>query len=206
MYTASVYENRISQAAKVLQGGGLVACPTDTVFALAADSRNDSAVSRVYDAKGRPANSPLPLLVSGILQVETIVTDMFPQARALMERFWPGPLTIVLPGQSWLPGPLLQDGGVGVRQPDDPICCRLIDKLGAPITGTSANRTGNPPAMTADEARKQLGDAVDFYLDAGEAGGARPSTVVRVTTAGLEVLREGPISAQMLTDTLEAPA
>ena len=121
MYTASVYENRVSHAAKVLKEGGIVACPTDTVFALAADSRNRYAVARVYEAKGRPANSPLPLLVSDIAQVETVAADVSAQARALMERFWPGPLTLVLPGKDWLPSPLLQDGLVGVRQPDDPI-------------------------------------------------------------------------------------
>ncbi|MFC2009187.1 L-threonylcarbamoyladenylate synthase [Chloroflexota bacterium] len=206
MYTASVYENRVSHAAKVLKEGGLVACPTDTVFALAADSRNHDAVARVCEAKGRPANSPLPLLVSDIAQVETVAADVSAQARALMERFWPGPLTLVLPGPEWLPSPLLQDGLVGVRQPDDPICCRLIEKVGAPITGTSANRTGEQPAMTADAAEKQLGRAVDYYLDAGEAGGAQPSTVVRISTDGIRVLREGPISEQAILDALARAA
>jgi len=202
MYTASVYENRVTYAAKILLDGGLVACPTDTVFALAADCRNESAVARVYDAKGRPANSPLPLLVSGMRDVEAIAAEVPQEARVLMERFWPGPLTLILPAQSWLPRPLVQDGGVGVRQPDDPFCCRLIEKVGAPITGTSANRTGEPPAMTADEAEQQLGKAVDYYLDAGVAGGAQPSTVVRITASGVDVLRNGPITEQTLRDTV----
>ena len=201
MYTASVYENRISQAAKVLQEGGIVACPTDTVYALAADCRNSAAVTRIYEAKGRPATAPLPLLVTGLAQVETVPST----ARILMDRFWPGPLTIVLPGQDWLPSPLLQGGLVGVRQPDDSICCRLAEKVGAPITGTSANLTGREPAMTTDEARKQLGDAVDYYLDAGEAGGGQPSTVVVVSADGFQVVRQGPISEQALVEALDGP-
>jgi len=206
MYTASVYENRISHAAAVLRDGGLVACPTDTVYALAADCRSQKAVARVFEAKERPANSPLPLLVSNVAQVETVASDVSAGARILIERFWPGPLTLVLPGQAWLPPALLQDGLVGVRQPDDPICCRLIEKVGAPITGTSANRTGARPAMTAGAAEKQLGKAVDYYLDAGDAGGAQPSTVVMFSADGIRVLREGPISKQVLLDALAQAA
>jgi L-threonylcarbamoyladenylate synthase len=202
MYAASVYENRISYAADVLKNGGIVACPTDTVFALAADCRNEIAVGRVYEAKGRPAHSPLPLLVADIAQTETVVANVTDDAHALMERFWPGPLTLVLPGQDWLPSPLLQNGFVGVRQPDDPICCRLIEKVGAPVTGTSANLTGNKPAMTSSQAEKQLGKSVDYYLDAGEAGGAQPSTVVRLTPDGISLLREGPIPMQAILDAL----
>jgi len=202
LYAASVYENRISHAADVLRNGGIVACPTDTVYALAADCRNASAVAKVYEAKGRPANAPLPLLVHDIEQVEMVVSTLPHHARVLMERFWPGPLTIVLDGQSWLPAPLLQDGKVGVRLPDDPICLRLIERVGAPVTGTSANLTGGRPAMSAGDAERQMGRTVDYYLDAGSAGGAQPSTVIRFSGDDFEVLRTGPIPENDLRQAL----
>jgi L-threonylcarbamoyladenylate synthase len=179
----------------VLRQGGVVAFPTDTVYGLGADIRNPAAVDRVYEIKGRPRGTPLPVLISDTGRINDVVNAPDPFALHLAERSWPGGLTLVLPTTIPLPESLLQDGCVGVRVPDDPICVRLIERFGGPITGTSANRTGSPPAINAKQVRQQLGSNVDYILDAGQAEQAKPSTVVRVTGGAVTVLREGVIPA-----------
>jgi len=198
MLVANSLDRQIRQAVYVLSQGGVVAVPTDTVYGLAADARSAEAVRRVVELKGRAPDAPLPLLVADIAQAETVAGPLAGAARALAVRFWPGALTLVVPSRMELPATVLRDGMVGLRVPDDPVCVRVIRLFGAPVTGTSANLTGNTPAMTPDEVRKQFGNKGDYVLDAGRAGGAAPSSVVRVSDTDLSLLRSGGIPDEEL--------
>ncbi len=193
---ASSLDRQVRYAVYVLTQGGVVAVPTDTVYGLAADARSADAVRRVVDLKGRSPDAPLPLLIADVAQAETIAGPLSGAARALAARFWPGALTLVLPTSIDLPASVVRDGAVGLRVPDDPICCRVIELFGGPVTGTSANLTGKPPAMTPDEVRKQFGKRIDYILEAGRAGDAPPSTVVRVSDTDLAVLRSGAVAEE----------
>ena len=201
MLVANSYDRQIGNAARVLSEGGVVAFPTDTVYGLGADINNPAAVDRIYEIKGRPKGSPLPVLISDISHITDVVSDPEPFAIHLASLCWPGGLTLVVPTNLPLPGSLLQDGCVGVRVPDDPICIRLIERFGGPITGTSANRTGSPPATNAKQVKDQLGKSVDYILDAGDAQQAKPSTVVRVARGEVTLLREGVVSASAIMKT-----
>ena len=196
MLAANSYDRQIGEAARVLADGGVVAYPTDTVYGLGADIHNPEAIERVFEIKGRPADAPLPVLLSGVEQLTAVVDSPPNAAYELADRFWPGALTLVMRTSLSLPSALLREGRVAVRVPDDPMCRRLIERLGSPITGTSANKTGGPAATAADEVRAQLGDTVDYILDAGRSGGSLPSTVVEVDEAGLRILREGAIPSE----------
>lgn len=201
MLVANSFDRQIGDAVRTLKEGGVVAFPTDTVYGLGADIHNPAAVERIYEIKGRPQGSPLPVLISDISRLTDVVTDPEPFALHLAGLCWPGGLTLVLPTTLPLPGALLQDGCVGVRVPDDPVCIRMIERFGGPVTGTSANLTGHPPAVNAGQVKKQLGDSVDYILDAGQAQQEKPSTVVRLLHGELVVLREGVISAAAILKT-----
>lgn len=204
MYAASVYDHRIEDAARVLADGSIVAFPTDTVYGLGVDVFNADALERLRAAKGRQEDTPFPVLIAGMEQLEEVVQPVPPEVGPLTEKFWPGALTLVLPTSVALPPALLRDGRVGVRLPDDPICRRLILKFGRPITGTSANVSGQPPAMTAADVKRMLGNKVDYILDAGNAQGARPSTVLSLAPGEARILREGAIASDVLLETVRA--
>lgn len=184
----------------MLSQGGVVAFPTDTVYGLGADIHDPSAIDRVYEIKGRPKDAPLPVLIADISRIADVVDSPEPFALHLAELAWPGGVTLVLPTNLPLPSAVLQDSCVGVRVPDDPFCLRLLNTFGGPITGTSANRSGSPPAINAKQVKAQLGDAIDYILDIGEAQQKKPSTVVRVRGETVEVLREGVVSANAIMD------
>lgn len=198
MLAANSYDRQIGEAARVLADGGVVAYPTDTVYGLGADILNPEAIERVFEIKGRPADAPLPVLLSGVEQLAAVVDSPPNAAHELASQFWPGALTLVMRTSLSLPAALLREGRVAVRVPDDPMCRRLIERLGRPITGTSANKTGCPAATTGDEVRAQLGDTVDYVLDAGRSGGGLPSTVVQVTDDEVTILRQGAIPADVI--------
>ncbi len=203
MLVANSYDRQIGDAARVLSEGGIVAFPTDTVYGLGADIHNTAAVDRIYEIKGRPKGSPLPVLISDISKLTDVVSDPDPFVLHLAALCWPGGLTIVTPTSIPLPSALLQDGCVGVRVPEDPICLRLINRFGGPITGTSANRTGSPSALNAKEVKEQLGSSVDYILDAGQAQQIKSSTVVRIARGEVSILREGVIPSSSILETWE---
>jgi L-threonylcarbamoyladenylate synthase len=203
MLVANSYDRQIGDAARVLAEGGVVAFPTDTVYGLGADIHNAKAVDRIYEIKGRPRGNPLPVLINDISHITDVVSDPEPFVLYLASLCWPGGLTIVTPTSIPLPDALLQDGCVGVRVPEDPICLRLIERFGGPITGTSANRTGSPSATSAKQVRDQLGASVDYILDAGQSQQIKPSTVVRVAGGKVSIVREGVISAASILETWE---
>lgn len=181
-------------AATVLEDGGTIVLPTDTVYGIAALVTDHDAVDRLLDIKQRPPDIHLAVLVAEPGQVLRISQDRRPQVAALMRAFWPGPLTLVLPLATELvsglgPG----DGTVGVRCPDYSLA-RAIAFLVGPIATSSANVHGRPPATTAIEAVEQL-PGVDLVIDAGPIDGGVPSTVVDLTGPDPVVLREGPVAS-----------
>lgn len=188
----------IEQAVAVLRDGGLVAYPTDTVYGLAAMPTDDRAVARLFEAKKRALDRAVPLLIASPADVALAVDEVPGVARRLMRAFWPGALTIVFRTATDFRSAAV-DRTVALRVPDHPMPRELAKLLGSPITGTSANVSGGPEPLTADDVRSQLGDAVDLIIDGGRCAGGRPSTVVDCTTEPPRVLREGAISREELT-------
>ena len=184
----------IHAAAAVLGDGGVVAFPTETFYGLGADALNPKAVARIFKVKSRSASKPLLVLVDSVDMVVTIAADIPRAARVLMQRHWPGALTLVLPAQPHVPPEITAlTGTVGVRLSPHPVARALVSALGRPITAPSANREGDPAPSTAAEVLAGLGDAVDFVLDGGATAGGAPSTVIDVTTDPPRVLRDGAV-------------
>ena len=188
---------------RVRQRGGVLAVPTETYYALAVDPYNAEAVARVQAIKGRPDGKPLLILISERTQLADLVAHVPPVAQALMDAFWPGPLTIVFPADPRLPrGVTAGTGTVGVRQSAWPALVPILSRIGA-VTGTSANRSGEPPLQTARDVDAALGEQLDLIFDAGRTPGGLPSTLV--TACGDPVLlREGPIPRAALEQALAA--
>ncbi len=182
----------VAAATRALAEGGIVAIPTDTVYGLAVDPFRAGATDRIFAAKRRPRDVNLPLLVSGVDQALSVSTAVPALALELMARYWPGPLTIVIPAKAGLAADLGDDDvTVGVRAPDHPVPLALCAAVG-PLATTSANRHGEPPMTTAAEVDATFGDALPLVLDGGLCAGS-PSTVVDCTGEELKLLREGRI-------------
>jgi L-threonylcarbamoyladenylate synthase len=179
-------------AVRVLRNGGVIAMPTDSFYALGACVFDEAAVRRVCAIKGRRAHKPILVLIADRTQLPSLVARVPRAAEVLMDRFWPGPLTIVFPAAPRLPAELTAGTGtIGVRQPAHPLLQRLLRETG-PLTGTSANRSGAEPARTAQDVAEALGSEVDLIVGGGPSSGSLPSTVVE-TVGAVRVLREGPI-------------
>lgn len=193
----------LKEAASVVRSGGLIVLPTDTVYGIGADPRSPHGVERLLHAKGRGRDKPSPVLVTSIEQAESLALEIPKSARTLMERLWPGALTIVLDAREEIGWDLGETGGtVAVRMPDDPFTLHLLETVGS-LAVSSANLTGEPPAITCQMAAAGLGERVDLYLDGGSRQGGIPSTIVRVRDSELDVLREGALSAQLLHSVVE---
>jgi tRNA threonylcarbamoyl adenosine modification protein (Sua5/YciO/YrdC/YwlC family) len=188
----------VTAAVEALQRGELAVIPTDTVYGIAADAFNPIAVGRLLEAKGRGRDMPTPVLVPSTRTLDGLA-DVVPQAaRDLVEAFWPGALTIVLRHAATLAWDLGDTKGtVAVRMPLDRVALSVLERTG-PLAVSSANRSGMPPAVDAAEAARQLGTAVDVYLDGGPAGDPVPSTIVDLTGATPKVLRLGALSLEEL--------
>jgi L-threonylcarbamoyladenylate synthase len=190
----------VVRAADVIGAGGVAAFPTETYYGLGADPHAPSALDRVQQIKGRTAaDKPLLLLASSLEQVAEWVSDFPPAFDRLAARYWPGPLTLVLPSRAGLPASLLgPGGGVAVRISSHPVARALCEACGTAITGTSANRSGSPPCIDAAGVRGAFGDDVDAIVDAGPASGGAPSTIVDLCGAHPRVLRAGAIGPEPL--------
>lgn len=179
----------------------MVAFPTDTVYGLASLPFRAEAVERLFIAKGRGSQQAIAVLVGAIADVDKVSTGMGPMASRLAERFWPGPLTLVVPGRPDLPAVLSANATVGVRMPDHPLTLALLREIG-PLAVTSANLTGRDNTNTAREVLKQLKGRVHLVLDGGRSPGGLPSTVVDCTGADPVILRQGPVSEKEIHSTL----
>ncbi|NLB65954.1 MAG: L-threonylcarbamoyladenylate synthase [Lentisphaerae bacterium] len=180
----------IREAARRCRAGELVVVPTETVYGLAAHPEAPGALARLQAAKGREPTKHLARLAADADAIRATGIQLEPAALRLAAAFWPGPLTLVLPDGA--------GGWEGFRVPDHPVTLAWLRELDVLPVVTSANRSGEPPALTAAEAWRSLTPHVALALDAGPAPGGRASTVARVTGDGVEVLREGPISAEEL--------
>jgi L-threonylcarbamoyladenylate synthase len=188
-------EETLTRAAACLRGGGLVVFPTDTLYALGALAGNAEAVRMLFEAKNRPLDRPLPLLLASKRDVEGIVESVPEVAERLMQSFWPGALTLVFRRAPGYRSRALGDAEtVALRVPAHPVAVDLIRRAGGAVTGTSANVTGGPGPRDADEVRRQLGGAIDFVVDAGPAPGGLESTIVDVSRGTPRLLREGAVS------------
>ncbi len=182
------------QAAQVLRAGGLVAFPTETFYGLGAAGLDAEATRRVFAVKGRPASMPLLLLVDSRAMVAAVAASIPPQAGPLMERHWPGALSLVLPAARGVPAEVTAGTGtVGVRVSAHPVARALVRALGEPVTAPSANRTGGAPPVTAAEVLAQLDGVIELVLDAGPTPGGAPSTIVDVTVDPPRILRQGAV-------------
>ncbi|MEU1441605.1 L-threonylcarbamoyladenylate synthase [Streptomyces mirabilis] len=196
----------IEKAAGVLRAGGLVALPTETVYGLGANAEDPAAVSRIFQVKGRPPSHPLIVHVSGAEHLDDWVQEVPATARLLAERFWPGPLTLVLRRGRRVP--LEATGGletVAVRVPDHPAALALLSAFGGGVTAPSANRFGSVSPTTADDVRAELGDAVDFVLDGGPCKVGVESTIVDATGEIPTILRPGGATREDLEAVLGCP-
>lgn len=183
----------IPTAARIISEGGLIAFPTDTIYGVAGDPLNPDSLRKIYQAKERPDEKALPVLIGALDQLTALVSALSPEVEAIAKSFWPGPLTLVLPKNPNLPPELTAYPTVGVRMPDHPFTLALLRRTG-PLATTSANISGGPNPTTAQNVLDQLGGRIDLILDGGPTPGPTASTVADVSTSLIKILREGPIS------------
>ncbi|SDC51002.1 L-threonylcarbamoyladenylate synthase [Actinokineospora iranica] len=197
-------EDGLAAAASAVRAGRTVVIPTDTVYGIGCDAFSPTAVSALLAAKGRGPDMPVGVLVGSWSTIDGLVLSVPQSARTLVEAFWPGDLSIVLPHAPSLAWDLGRTGGtVMLRMPLHPVAIELLREVG-PMAVSSANRSGRPPAATAQEAVDQLGDSVSVYLDGGPSGDPVPSTIVDLSGDEPVVLREGAVSVAAVSEALGA--
>lgn len=187
----------------IIRGGGLVAVPTETVYGLAGNGLDEKAVAEIYEVKGRPEVKPLSLMVHDAASMERYCESVPPQAYTLAERFWPGPLTIVMDAKPCVPE-IVRAGGktVGLRCPDHPLTLELLEKSGVPFAAPSANPSGEASPKNADSVLKYFDGKIDAVLDGGECGIGRESTLIDLSRTPYRILRQGALPADEIADAL----
>ena len=195
-------QDAIAQALERLRADGLVAFPTDTVYGVGCQAFSANAIQAIYQAKRRPVEKAIPVLIGSGDDLEKVTSQIPPLASRLAARFWPGPLTLVLPKHPDLPAIISEGPTVGVRVPDHPVARRLLQAAG-PMAVTSANLSGQESPRTAQEVLRQLSGRIHLVLDGGETPGGEPSTVVNPLGGDLVILRQGPISREEMLSLLE---
>jgi L-threonylcarbamoyladenylate synthase len=187
-------QQQVEQATTILKQGGIVACPTDTVYGVVAAINIEPAVERIYQIKGRPRSQALPILLADKSQMVDVAKIVPLLAWRLADKFWPGALTMVLLKSESVSN-IVTGGGktVAVRMANHPMPTAIIRGLGVPIVGTSANLSGHPSALTAEEVRTQIGDRVDMIIDGGRCPGGIESTIVDLSREEPRIIRQGAI-------------
>lgn len=197
----------LDQAVAALRRGEIIVYPTETFYALGADAFSDDALERLFAIKARQRDKPVALIAADSVMAFALAREVPPCARLLANKFWPGPLTLVMPARAGLPEALIgADGGVGVRVSPHPVARELCARLGRPITATSANLSGQSPAAVLGQASASFADKVKVFLEGGVLGAAKPSTVVTFDRGTIKVLRAGAISQQELSAALGTTA
>ncbi len=194
-------EEELREAAQILQQGGLVAFPTETVYGLGGNALDETAAKRIYAAKGRPSDNPLIAHISSMEELLPLVSRIPEAGRRLAERFWPGPLTMIFPKSEQVP--FSTTGGldtVAVRMPSDPVAMKLIRMAGVPVAAPSANTSGRPSPTTADHVWEDLNGKIEMIVDGGAVGIGVESTIVDVTGPVPVILRPGFITLEMLQE------
>jgi L-threonylcarbamoyladenylate synthase len=191
-------------AAEVIQAGGIIVYPTETLYGIGANALNPRAVTRVHVAKRRDEKKPILVLVPDVGSVESLVSSIGLVARLLMTTFWPGPLTLVFRASARVPAELIRDTEtIGIRVPSNLLCIKLLQLAECPLTSTSANISGQPAMRSIDEIQKTLQSSVDLYLDAGVLPESKPSTVVDVSGNVPVIIREGAITRNALLTVIQ---
>lgn len=201
MKTEIVPASEISRALELLRKGGIVAFPTDTVYGLGALAFDNAAIESIYTAKDRPLEKAIPILIGDLSDLDRIGSDIPEMALRFAERFWPGPLTCVIPKKSTLPPAVSATSTVAVRIPNHPDALALLRAAG-PMAVTSANISGAQNPLTAQDVYEQLQGRIPIILDGGKTPGGIPSTLVDCTGEKPVILREGPITLENLISTL----
>ncbi len=184
----------IAAAVAALERGDVIVFPSETLYGLGADALQGAAVEKVFQLKGRDPRNPIPVLVANREMLFTLVEQIPAAAETLIARFWPGPLTIVLPARAGIPRPLVNaTGGIGVRISSQPIAAELLNRLGRPLTATSANPAGMAPARTMDEAIKYFAGQIEVFIDGGELTSRTGSSVVEIAGERVRLIRAGDI-------------
>lgn len=187
----------IEEAATLLRQGALVVFPTDTLYGLGADAFSEAAIRQLYAAKGRPLDKGVPILLADLADLERVAREVPPPATTLIERYWPGPLTLILPKHPALPANISPNENVAVRIPDHPVARGVIRAAGGAVATSSANHSGAEPACDAAEALAALDGVVAAVLDGGPVQHGISSTIVDLTCSPPAVLRQGPLTAEI---------
>jgi L-threonylcarbamoyladenylate synthase len=196
-------EEKLAEAIRILIGGGIAAFPTETFYGLGADARNEAAVEKIFRIKGREFRNPIALIVADDREVSPLVEEIPATAKILMQRFWPGPLTLIFRAAPSVSSRLTAGTGkIGIRVSTHPIARFLAAGLAGPLTATSANLSGGPECSSADAVIRTLGDLPDAVIDGGPTPGGAVSTILDVTVSPPQILREGAISGGLIRDAL----
>lgn len=196
---AECFEDALAALAR----GEVIIFPTETLYGLGADALNSQAVEKVFQLKGRERNNPIPVLIADPAMLDMLVAAIPERAKVLMEHFWPGPLTLVMPARSDIPKPLINaTGGIGVRISSQPVATQLVAGLRRPLTATSANPSGKEPARTVDEAKGYFSGAIEIFIDGGKLKSKTGSTVLEVLDSEVKIIREGEITAAALAQAI----
>jgi L-threonylcarbamoyladenylate synthase len=194
----TLHDTALDEIATLIRSGGVIAFPTDTAYGLGADPFDSRAVDRVFRIKGRPESKPILLLIDSIDMAASAIQPAGPFYK-VAQKFWPGPLTIVTHAAPELPSNVTAGTAtIGIRWPVAPFATRLVTRLGKPVTATSANRSGLPGTITAEEVLAQLGESLDALVDGGTLPARAGSTLLDLTVDPPAVLREGPVTFETL--------
>ena len=198
-----IFHNAADEAAEIIKTGGLVAVPTETVYGLAGNGLDEEAVKQIYEVKGRPQVKPLSLMVPGAEAMEQYCEDVPQEARLLAERFWPGPLTIVLKAKDHIPSIVLAGGDtVGLRCPDHPMTLELLKKAGVPFAAPSANPSGEESPKTAQKVQDYFAGKIGGIIDGGECGIGLESTIISMAQKPYRILRQGALAEKEIASAL----
>ena len=198
-----IFHGAADEAAEIIKTGGLVAVPTETVYGLAGNGLDEEAVKQIYEVKGRPQVKPLSLMVPGAEAMDRYCEDVPQGARLLAERFWPGPLTIVLKAKDFIPSIVLAGGDtVGLRCPDHPMTLELLKKAGVPFAAPSANPSGEESPKTAQKVWDYFSGRIEGIIDGGECGIGRESTIISMAQKPYRILRQGALDEKKIASAL----
>jgi L-threonylcarbamoyladenylate synthase len=194
----------VMQAVALVRAGGVIAFPTRCLYGLGADAFNAEAVARIFRIKKRPLHNPILILIDRPDRLERLVSEVSPAAPRIMDRFWPGRITLVFRAGDNVPSYLTAGSGkIGIRLPGHPVAAALVNALQTPLTGTSANLSGRPGCRRIEDLEFQIAGKLDLILDAGPLQGGRGSTIVDVTVDPPKILREGEVSGAEITTLLK---
>jgi len=193
----------IEEAVKLIKEGKLIAFPTETVYGLGADALNEEAVKRIFEIKGRPLDKPLSIIIGRKEELRQCVQEIPKSAQALIERFWPGPLTLIFRASPLIPDIIKSENNtIGIRMPDCKIALEIIQASEVPLACPSANLSGSSPPTKAEEVAKDLGERIDLLLDGGETKIGVESTVLDLTTSSPTILREGAFKREEIEEVI----